>query len=173
MAMRIMARRFIVQLESNSLRSSSLCMMHQSRLPSDKGILSEEEKAAENNYIRKREEELQIQKSQIFDITRQIPQDDTRIPSTKGHADERNPPQVTPSTSTKGEPKPSPSVGTLGLSFSIAAGLVLGHLLDSSLSKVQVSIALQLYMAYRVARYVYNYWLRRRYPQKKENSKEH
>ncbi|KAL2630867.1 hypothetical protein R1flu_015553 [Riccia fluitans] len=56
MAMRIMARRFVAQLESSaSMRSS---MMRQTRLRSDKNILSEEEKAAENIYIRKREQEI-------------------------------------------------------------------------------------------------------------------
>ncbi|OAE25912.1 hypothetical protein AXG93_949s1020 [Marchantia polymorpha subsp. ruderalis] len=48
MAMRVMARRFVAQVESSSLRSS----MRQTRFRSDKNILSEEEKAAENIYIR-------------------------------------------------------------------------------------------------------------------------
>ncbi|BBN07460.1 hypothetical protein MPTK1_4g03930 [Marchantia polymorpha subsp. ruderalis] len=53
MAMRVMARRFVAQVESSSLRSS----MRQTRFRSDKNILSEEEKAAENIYIRRKEQE--------------------------------------------------------------------------------------------------------------------
>ncbi|KAL2631157.1 hypothetical protein R1flu_015843 [Riccia fluitans] len=87
MAVRIMARRFMAQLERNSLRSSSMYLMRQTRLRSDRVIHREEEKKAEDMYTWREEEEFQMRKPQSpFYITRQIPHDDAQMPLTKDDA---------------------------------------------------------------------------------------
>ncbi|KAL2631154.1 hypothetical protein R1flu_015840 [Riccia fluitans] len=135
MAVRIMARRFMAQLERNTLRSSSMYLMRQTRLRSDRVIHREEEKKAEDMYTRREEEEFQMRKPQIFYITRQIPHDDSQMPlikddaqmpstkddvqipsakddalmlSTKGDEDGETPPQVIPSSEPPKEPDIKP-----------------------------------------------------------------